>query len=199
MLVIGIVGGIGSGKTLVAEELQRLGASVLDADRVGHAVLAEPEIRRSLHNRWGDRILRPDGHIDRRKVAEIVFAPPPDGPSELEYLEQHTHPLIRQRIEDQIRWLARQGHRFAVLDAPVMMKAGWDERCDKIVFVDAPRPVRVARCRSRGWSEQEFERREAAQQSLELKRKRADVVIDNAGSRETTQQQVRQFWYTVMK
>lgn len=197
MLVIGIVGGIGSGKTLVAEELERLGAKVLDADRVGHAVLAEPEIRRILHDRWGDRVLRSDGQIDRRKVAEIVFAPSPDGPIELQYLEQLTHPRIRQRLENQIHDLTEQGVRVAVLDAPVMMKAGWDKRCDKMVFVDAPRPVRLARCVSRGWSKQDYERREAAQQSLESKRERADVVIDNSGSRESTQQQVRRFWYTV--
>jgi dephospho-CoA kinase len=90
--------------------------------------------------------------------------------------------------------LAVAGYKLLVLDAPVMLKAGWDAMCDAIVFVDAPRDVRLQRALGRGWTPDEFTRREQAQESAEIKRKRANYVIDNGGSIESTRAQTADLW-----
>jgi dephospho-CoA kinase len=195
MRVIGIAGGVACGKSLVAEQLRRLGAAVLDADRVGHAVLCDPEVIAAARQRWGAGIQDGDGRIDRRKLAAIVFAPPPQGPGELAFLEQLTHPRIKQRLRKQLEEWQQQGTVSAVvLDAAVMFKAGWDALCDWVLFIDAPRALRLARARQRGWSEAEFQSRETAQESLDEKRRRAHVIIDNSSSPEHIYQQLCQVW-----
>jgi dephospho-CoA kinase len=194
MILIGILGGVASGKSEVSCRLRSLGAAVLDADRVGHAVLREAEVRQAVQRRWGEAVLDAAGEIDRRKVAEIVFAVAPESRAELTFLEQLTHPLIGQRLQEQLAELHREGVRAAVLDAPVMLKAGWDRLCQRIVFVDAPRDVRLARARQRGWTEADFAAREAAQEPLETKRSRADVTLDNSLTRRHLYTQVDRFW-----
>jgi dephospho-CoA kinase len=194
MRIVGVVGGIASGKTIVATELERLGAVVLNADRAGHAVLDDQAVRQALVERWGRGVITPAGTVDRQAVARIVFAASAAGPKELEFLEALTHPRIRVLIERQIGQLAKRGTRVAVLDAPVMLKAKWDQLCDEIVFVDAPREIRFVRGLARGWSEAEFDRREAAQTPLDVKRARAERVVDNSGSAATLRCQVGQLW-----
>ncbi len=199
MHVIGIVGGIASGKSWVAEQFARLGAVVLDADRVGHDVLRLPEVEAALRSRLGPGVFDQAGRVDRRAVADRVFAPPPDGPREREFLEQLTHPKIGQRLVEQVSNLKAQGNVPAVvLDAAVLLEAGWRDVCDKVVFVDAPRDVRLERARSRGWTEKEFDAREQSQQPLDAKRQAADAVIDNSGSTDKTQAQIEQFWQFLM-
>ena len=200
MILIGVAGGIASGKSLVSEQLTRLGAEVLDADRAGHDVLRDPEVTEAIRRRWGDDVFDAAGEIDRNEVAKIVFAPPPAGPEELTYLEQLTHPRIGQRLRERMITLAHGRQSLvAVLDAPVMFKAGWDKLCDKILFVDSPRELRLARAKSRGWSEAEFDAREAVQELLDAKRSRAEVIIDNSSSPEHTYAQVERFWRSLEK
>lgn len=195
--LIGLIGGIASGKSLVAAELARLGAAVLDADRAGHEVLELPEVADALRQRWGERVLDAAGKIDRRAVGQIVFDPSPAGKRELEFLEQLTHPRIGQLLTEQAARWGDGGARALVLDAPVMEKSGWYGLCDRIVYVDAPRPVRLARARQRGWTEEDFVAREGAQESLEQKRGRADLIIDNSGSLTETREQVERWWQTL--
>jgi dephospho-CoA kinase len=109
-------------------------------------------------------------------------------------LESVTHPLISQRIQERIAGLQAAGIAIIVLDAPVLLEAGWNRHCDKIVFVEVPRPERLERARQRGWSEGEFAGREASQLSVEEKRKVADQVIDNSASVDHTLAQLQQFW-----
>lgn len=195
MKLIGIIGGVASGKSAVTKCLAELGAAVLDADAAGHAVLREPEVVQAARARWGNAIFAPDGQIDRRALAAIVFGPVAEASTELKYLESLTHPRIQQRLKDKIAELTKQGnHPAAVLDAPVLLKAGWNELCDAIVYVDAPHTVRQARALQRGWTAEEFARREGAQESLPEKQAHADKTIDNSGSMEHTRQQVREFW-----
>jgi len=195
--VIGILGGVASGKSLIAGQLESLGARILDGDRAGHRVLGQQEVKSAIRARWGDAVFRPDGEANRRVIAQIVFDPSPTGKSELEFLEQLTHPRIKRLLQEQIRQLAADGAGVAVLDAPVMLKAGWDALCYRIVFVEAPRELRLRRALRRGWSEEDFARREAAQEPVEQKRARADVVIDNRGSRAATWYQVQEFWRSI--
>ena len=198
MLVIGIAGGIASGKTIVAKQLESLGAVVLDADRIAHKVLEESEVRRQIRDRWGDAVFDADGCVDRAAIARIVFAPSSDGPPELETLENITHPRIRTLLEGKMIELAAGNTAVAVLDAPVMFKSGWDDFCDRIIYVEASLEARLSRALERGWTEEEFTRREAAQQSLDVKRDRADIVLDGSGSTEALEAQVNQFWHTIV-
>lgn len=198
MLVIGLLGGVASGKSLVAKELERLGAGHLDADRAGHDVLRLPRVEAAARQRWGAEVFDPAGHIDRSRLARLVFAAPPSGPCERKYLEQLTHPEIGRLLEQQAWQWATRGVPAVVLDAPLLLEAGWDKFCDTLVFVDAPREVRLGRALARGWTEGEFSARENAQEPLDSKRKRADVVIDNATSLEQTREQVERFWQSLV-
>ena len=194
MILIGVVGGIASGKSLVSKRLVALGADLLDADRVGHDVLRESSVEQAIRDRWGDGVFDQNGEVDRRAVAEIVFA----DPQAMAFLEELTHPRIEGRMREWIARAVREG-RFGklVLDAPLMFEAGWGQMCDIIVFVDSPRELRLQRACRRGWAEADFQSREAAQQTLETKRKRADVILDNSSTLEHLYSQVDRFWQSL--
>ena len=195
MHVIGLVGGVAAGKSLVGDCFARLSAEVLDADSASHNVLRDNDVIAEACHLWGDGITKPDGQIDRRALGRIVFAPPPDGPRERAKLEQIVHPCVRKQFVDRIEQLRRVGScPAAVIDAPLLLEAGWGSICDHIVFVHADRDSRLARISDRGWSEEEFLARERAQMPLEEKRSSADIVIDNSGSPEQTYEQVEAFW-----
>lgn len=192
--IIGLLGGVASGKSFVAEAFRRLGAGVLDADRAGHEVLRQAEVLAALESRFGADVFDPPGVVNRRALAQLVFG---SGEKEREnraFLERLTHPRIGELLETQAEALAESGCRAAILDAAVMLKAGWNSVCDCIVFVDAPVAVRLQRALARGWTEEQFQAREAAQESLETKRGFADQVIDNSVSAEYTHSQVVQIW-----
>jgi len=196
MRVIGLVGGIASGKSLVARQFSELGGVVLDADGAGHEVLELPEVRDALGARWGLDIFDSEGRVDRRAVARKVFDPQDVDRIELHFLEEITHPLIRDRLQARIDSVRKHGACLAViLDAPLMLEAGWDRFCQEILFVEAPRAERLRRAiESRGWTEAQFEAREAAQWPVEQKRKRATQVIDNSGDPQAVHPQVEAFW-----
>jgi dephospho-CoA kinase len=198
MVVIGVTGGIASGKSRVSYQLGVLGAEVVSADEIGHAVLHDPEVRAALAQRWGSGILDGSGAVRRSVVAERVFAPPPDGPHELAFLEQWTHPRIAARLDERLRAAAQEGgERTVVLDAAVLYKAGWDVFCDIIIFVDADAGIRAVRARQRGWTDEQWRAREAAQTPLAEQRARADVVLDNSGTLEQLTAQVERFWQSL--
>jgi dephospho-CoA kinase len=198
MKIIGLLGGIASGKSFVAEQFRRLGAEVLDADRVGHDVLLLPDVYNAVRKHFGDNVFGANGEVNRKALGRIVFAPPPAGPRELAILERLTHPEIRRRLRLKADQLTGNGVSAAVLDAPVMLKAGWDKFCDVVIYIDAPEEARLRRAQSRGWTPEEFKAREAAQESLELKRQRADFVVDNSASEEYTQQQIERIWRSLI-
>jgi dephospho-CoA kinase len=187
-LVVGLLGGIGSGKSQVAAAFARHGARVIAGDQLGQAALRDPDIRARVVSRWGERIVDENGAIDRRRLAAIVFA----DPEERKALEAITHPWIRQRIHAEVEEARNDPHvPLIVLDAAVMVEAGWDEVCDRLVFIKAPRAVRLERvARQRGWSETEVEAREQAQLPLTEKAIRADHVLDNSASLEHLNRQV---------
>jgi dephospho-CoA kinase len=198
MRIIGIVGGVASGKSLVAAQFAQLGAGVLDADRAGHEALRLPEVEAAVRKRWGDDVFGPDGHVDRTRLAKIVFSGK-DAQHERGHLEQLLHPEIGRLIQQQSEALAAAGANIAVLDAPLLIEAGWDNFCEKIVYIDAPRSLRCQRAAARGWSEEDFTAREGAQDSLDRKRSRVDVTIDNSGPPERTLAQVEQFWESLVR
>ena len=187
--VLGLVGGIGAGKSTVANALARHGGKVVAGDPLGHEALEQPDILARVVEIWGERgILTPEGKVDRKKFGRIVF-PSPVERSRLEHL---VHPYIERRIREEIdKAAADPAVRFVVLDAAVMLEAGWDGVCDKLIYVDAPRAVRLERVqRQRKWTDQDLANREAVQMPAEKKKERADAVIDNGGPAEATVAQV---------
>jgi dephospho-CoA kinase len=197
MQVVGLLGGVASGKSTVSQLLAEAGAGVLDADRAGHEALLLPQVEQAARSRWGESVFDVDGRLDRSRLAQIVFTPPPDGIRERRFLEQLTHPEIAKIIQRQADSLAEEACPVAVLDAPLLLEAGWDRLCSTLVFVDVPREIRLSRALDRGWSSAEFTAREQAQLPVEAKRARADLVVENAGKLEETRRQVAQVWLSL--
>jgi dephospho-CoA kinase len=196
---IGILGGIASGKSLVTAIFAEHGFGVLNADRAGHETLRLPHVIAAARKRWGEEIVTPDGQIDRGRVAKIVFAPGEAARKEREFLEHLTHPEIGRLLLEEANHMAAAGVPAIVLDAAVMFEAGWNEWCEKLVFIEAPRTIRLARALSRGWKEEDFIAREAAQESLDFKRDQADVVIDNSGTPAHTRWQIERCLPNLLK
>jgi len=191
MKVIGVVGGVASGKSLVTDCLAKAGAAVLNADLVGHAVLREPEVIAALTQRWGTGILGSDGQIDRKAVARIVFAE--DGVSEKQFLESISHPRIAHNLKAQLEeWRQSGTVEVAVLDAAIMLETGWAAICDEVWYIDAPNHVRRERALRRGWTVEHWQAREAAQWPVARKLEAATKVILNGGTPEETCRQVHE-------
>jgi len=182
--VIGLVGGIASGKSTVAALFAEEREAVhVDADAIARRVLGQPDVQDALARRFpGAR--GPDGRMDRTKLARRVFR----DRKALADLEALTHPRIRTALE---RAVARAGGRLVVLDAALLQETGADALCDAVVYVACPARVRRRRARARGWTEAEHRAREARQWSCRRKRARADFVVRNEGDLSRTRRDVR--------
>lgn len=194
MKTIGLTGGIASGKSVVAAELAKLGAVVLDADQAAHDVINQPEVRAELVERWGESILQPNGQIDRSQIAQRVFGEGKAAEVELQFLESVLHPRIHQQFEARLQELADARTSVAVIDAPLLLEAGWEGLCDDLVFVDSPRADRLARAKTRNWSEAEFAKREACQMPIAEKRQRSTHILANSVTLASLRTQVQAFW-----
>lgn len=193
-MLIGLTGGIGSGKSVVARMLASLGAAVVDADAIAREVVepGEPALAR-LVEAFGPDVLNPDGTLDRRALGRRVF----QDEGARKTLEGIVHPAIRTRTWERIGALMATGrHPAVVWDVPLLFEVGAGNLVDQVWVVTAPRPVRLERLRQRDpdLSREELERRMAAQMPLEEKVARADVVIDNGGDLATTRRQVEAAW-----
>jgi len=195
MKILGLIGGIASGKSAVAAELADLGAVVLDADQAAHGVINLPVVQQVLVERWGKEVLGDDGKIDRAEVARRVFAEDQNASKELRFLEETLHPRIRERFEARLAELEAAGTAIAVIDAPLLLEAGWENLCDVLVFVDAPQAERLGRASSlRNWTTAEFAKREACQMPIAEKRQQSTQVVSNSGSLANLRDQVLALW-----
>ena len=185
-LVVGLTGGIGSGKSAAAEEFARLGAAIVDTDAIAHQLtgsggLAIPGIRKL----FGDKAIGPDGAMDRKKMREHVFA----DPEAKRKLEALLHPLIR---EESARRIAAARSPYVVHVVPLLIESpDYRRRVDRVLVVDAPEDTQVARVRSRsGLSEDEVRAIMRTQVARAERLAAADDVLDNGGSREALRTQV---------
>ncbi|MHC4472078.1 MAG: dephospho-CoA kinase [Planctomycetota bacterium] len=176
-VIVGLLGGIASGKSTVAGLMGSLGAKVIDADEIAHQVLVSPEVAPRLAEIFGPEALDGDGLPDRRAIARAVFA----DEERLGRLEALVHPGVRERIAAEI--VAAGDVPAVVVDAPLLVEGDLAGIADVLVFVDAPERAREARASlSRGWVQEEILAREARQAPLEEKRRLAGHVIENDGS-----------------
>jgi dephospho-CoA kinase len=179
MYVLGVTGGIGSGKSTVAALLRERGARVLDADRVVRTMYGGGEIAQEIGARFGADVLQADGSVDRAKLAEVVFA----DEAKLEELEGLVHPAVRERIRDSIDEWRREGFDgIVVVDAALLVETDHQYPLDALLVVTAPESLRIDRLRTRGVSAEEARRRMEHQAPDDEKRERADFVIENEGT-----------------
>jgi dephospho-CoA kinase len=196
MLLVGLTGNIASGKSTVAQLLSERGATIIDAD-----VLARRAVERgsaafdAIVKRWGTSVLAPDGHLDRAALRRAVFG----HPVELEALNDIVHPEVERLREQRIQDARTRGDRVVVCDIPLLFEKKMTQRFERIILVDAPRPLRLERLVSdRGLRETEAMDMIAAQMPAELKRARADFVIDNSGTLTQLEQRVTEVWSALL-
>jgi dephospho-CoA kinase len=190
MLLVGLTGGIGSGKSTVARMLADRGAVALEADEFARAaVKAGTQGYERVVARFGADMVSPDGELDRQRLAGVVFH---DGDA-LRDLENIVHPEVRRMVEDGVAANA-SSDRVVVLVNPLLIEMGTHRDCDVVVVVSAPPEVQLARIVARGMDEDDARARMAAQLSLEERATHADVLLDNEGSIEELAGQVDRLW-----
>ena len=175
---LGLIGAIGAGKSIASRCLAELGGHVIDCDKLGHEALEVPTVKEQLVARWGKNILMDDDRANRRVIGEVVF----NNPDERHALEAIVFPVIGGLAQERLN-AAPEGTRFNVLDAAVLLEAGWGSRCSRILYIDSPRPLRLERLLARsGWNDRDLSAREAAQWPAERKIALSQAVIVNDGS-----------------
>jgi dephospho-CoA kinase len=197
MFVIGLTGGIGTGKSEVSHLLSGLGAEIIEADKVAHEAY-EPGTPgwREVVGAFGEGVLDADGRIDRKRLGGIVF----DDEQARERLNGIIHPIVRRLLEERIAELERQGSRVAVIEVPLLVEAikqqsRWTQMLDEIWVVTAPEDQAVARVRARSGLDEKAIRARIGSQATERERiKYADAVIDNSGSLEGLRREVTNLW-----
>ncbi len=187
--VIGLVGGIASGKSTVARLFERLGAVVIDADAIAKEMLRTPAVAEAVRREWGEALFGADGFPDRARIGRLVFG----DAEKLKKLIGWIHPPILREMRAQLdRALADAAVPLIVIDAPLLLEGETHSWCDALLFVEAGPEARARRATSvRGWEPGELARREAHQVPLAQKRRRADAVVRNDGEESETFEQVQ--------
>jgi len=183
--IIGLAGGIASGKSFVANLFGQCGCTVINSDDLVHAAYVDPAVLATVRQRWGNGVLRVDGSIDRKALGKIVF----QSPSDRADLQALTHPIV-----DQIRQRTMQANIADALafvwDSPLLFETGLNDRCDGVVFVDVPQAERAKRAALRGWDAAELARREKSQWPLDKKRALSHYVLQNTADATPTRDEV---------
>ena len=192
MNIIGLTGGIASGKSTVSSFFRQKGAAVLDADRIARE-LSEPggKLHAEYVHHFGAEVLQSDGTLNRRRIGQIVFS----DPQQKQWLDAVSHPAIRAELLRKLEQKRNEKQRLILLDVPLLFESGWDKMADKTCLVYVDESVQLQRLMKRdGYTRREAQDRIAAQMPLEEKKKRADYLIDNNGSLMDTVQQAEELW-----
>ncbi|WP_367342229.1 dephospho-CoA kinase [Limosilactobacillus sp.] len=187
MKVIGLTGGIASGKSTVSRQFGDAGWRIVDADKVAHQLTAaDGKAIPQITGAFGNDVLLPDGSLNRRALGQLVFA----RPRQLATLNEIMQPLIRQSINQNFADAQREGRSHVILDAPTLFEQGYQGDCDQIVVVSVDPTTQLQRLIARdSLSQEQAQQRIASQMSLAKKRELANWVIDNSGDRQFTRQQ----------
>lgn len=195
MFLIGLTGGIGSGKSTVASRLKTLGARIVDADKIAREIVEPGEPALAELAEAFDGVLNADGTLNRAELARQAFA----APEATEKLNSITHPRIRERTLECFAQARTDGVPVLVYDMPLLIENGEYKKMDHVLVVDAEDEIRIDRLvNSRGLDEEDARRRIAAQISREERLAAADSVVDNSGTRDQLLQQVDAFWEQVV-
>ena len=196
MLTIGLTGGIGSGKSTVAQWFKKQGVSVLDADKTVHRLLqSDSSTISKLVHEFGPEILGENGEINRPKLGIRIFC----DEDARKRLERIVHPRVLESMKDDQAALRDTGAKFCIWDVPLLIEGGLEKLFEEVWVVWVPRDLQILRVLARDkLSLTEVEARIAAQGSLDEKRQRADVVIDNSGSELETERQLEEIWKKLM-
>ena len=175
-IIIGIIGGIGWGKSSVAQAFNSLGCAVINADKIAHEVLGYPSVIKKIQELFGDEMVGADGQVDRPKLAVKVF----EDEALIKQLNSIIHPPVLDKCEALISlYKDDQAVTGIVMDVPLLMETGWDERCDVLVFVEIDRQKQIERLKKRGISEKQLKKREKFQILLDKKRQKAHYIVNN--------------------
>lgn len=191
-----MTGGIGTGKSTVSKILAELGAMVIDADRLGHEVFRPgTKVWKQVVDAFGTRITGESGEIDRKKLSDIVFK----NPEALSRLNSIMHPAILQTVKKRLEEFRRCGAEMVLIEATLLIEAGWDSFVDETWVTTSSRPSVMGRLRTRGLSDAELMARILSQMSQEEYIKHADVVIRNDGSLAELRIQVEEKWFQAQR
>jgi dephospho-CoA kinase len=195
--IIGILGGIGCGKSTVAAGFGKLGCGVIDADKIAHEIVEKPKIKKELLKLFGNDIINASSKIDRRKVAEIAFK----SPAKVAQLNRITHPPVLVQIEQLIEEYNRQPCiKAIVLDVPLLAEIDWTKRCDKLIFVECGREKRLQRSQKNDLlDEDKIKIREKFQISLDRKKKIADYIVNNNVNLTDVERQIAEIFSNIME
>jgi dephospho-CoA kinase len=192
--IIGILGGIGSGKSTVAAEFVKLGCGLIDADKIAHELLEKKSVKEKIINLFGRNILdSSEEKISRKKLADIVFT----DSEKLSMLNGIIHPLVLKQVEELIEQFNQQNQvKAIVLDMPLLVEVGWEKRCDKLIFVDCEEKKRAERAKRMDFDKNQLKIREIFQISLDNKATIADnTIVNNSGFSALVKQVADKFSY----
>ena len=192
MLVIGLTGSIGTGKSEAARYLAQLGAEVIDADQVGHeAYTPQSEAWHNVVGAFGKEILDSNGEVDRKKLGAIVFS----NQDQLSRLNQIMHPLMARMVAEEIEDLRGQGVEVAVVEAALLFEAGWDSLVEEVWVTDSSEALVIQRLSERnGLTQEEVRKRISSQMDRSERLSRADLVIDNSGDIAAMESTIDKMW-----
>ncbi|HCJ66077.1 MAG TPA: dephospho-CoA kinase, partial [Elusimicrobia bacterium] len=192
-VIIGLTGGIASGKSIVINEFKKLGAKIIDADRIAHQLLKQDKkIKKEIISFFGEEVQKKNGEINRKKLGKIVFA----DTKKRKLLEKIVHPLIISEIKKKLNHLITKSRNHCiVIDAPLLFEAGITNLVDKIIVVFVPKKIQLKRLMKRNQiNKKEAEQRISSQWDIRKKVKSADFVINNTNNLSSLRKQVEIIW-----
>lgn len=190
-IILGVTGGMATGKSTIAWMLGQLGAKVIDVDRLSHRFLKRETLSwRKVVDEFGDEILNKNLVINRKRLGKIIFA----DKDKQKRLEKIIHPLVIEAVKEKISQAIRKKQAVIAIDAPLLIESGMASLMDKLIVVNAPNHIQRKRLAKRGLTQEEAERRINSQLPLAMKVKLADYIVENNGNLTWARKQVRRIW-----